>query len=64
MKKLTTKQEGTLFLFILSSAVWFFIGISNNKEILGSLLSGIILGAITTLALVILFALMKAIFNW
>lgn len=64
MKKLTTKQQGTLFLFILSSGVWFFISISNNRELLISLVGGIFLGAVTTFVIVILFNLMKAIFDW
>lgn len=65
-KNLTQKQEGTLFLFIITSFIWFMIALNNNPNdnILLLLFSSIFLGAITTLILAIFYVLMKSIFNW
>ena len=64
MKKITQQQEGSIFLFVLSSIIWFFISMYNSNEILISLIGGIVLGAVSTLIIIMLFSLMKAIFNW
>lgn len=66
-KKLTQKQEGTLFLFGVTSFIWFFIILNNNSGenlLFGAIICGIIFGAITTLVLAIFYVLMKSIFNW
>ena len=64
MKKITQQQEGSIFLFVLSSIIWFFISMYNSNGILISLIGGILLGAVSTLIIILLFLLMKAIFNW
>ena len=64
MKKISEKQKGTLFLFILSTFIWALIGISNHHGLLESIISGAFLGAISTLLLVILFIFLKNTYNW
>lgn len=63
--KLTPQKEGTIFLFIVSSVIWFIIFINNhNSELLFGIIGSLILGLITTIVLGLLFVFMKATFKW
>ncbi len=65
LKKLTSRQKGALFLFGITSFIWFMIGINNNDDgLLYILIISIILGAVTTLVLGILYAFIKSTFDW
>ena len=59
-------SKGFIFLFILSTIVWFAIGIHNNPDdsIFGVLFVALLLGGISAVALTILFVLMKRMFKW
>ena len=59
-------SKGFVFLFILSTIVWFAIGIHNNPDdsIFGVLFVALLLGCISAVALTILFVLMKRMFKW
>lgn len=65
-KKITEQQKGTIFLFIISSIIWFVIGIKNNPNdsMLGILLVSIFAGMITSIVLTVLFLIMKRMLNW
>lgn len=64
MKKISQQQEGTIFLLILCSLIWFCIILNTSHTLIESIIGGICLGGLSTLILGILFAFMKAVFKW
>ena len=64
MKKISQQQEGTIFLFLSSSIIWFFIIINNSHTLIESIIGGICFGGLSTLILALLFIFMKATFKW
>ena len=62
MKNIFPNRKGISFLIIVSSFIWFMVGINNISD--GLIYLFIILGFITAIVLAILFLFMKHVFNW
>lgn len=68
-KRITQQQEGTLFLLILSFILWFLFEMYSNtqnvlKDWIEIIITAIVLSIITTIALTLLFSIMKNWFKW
>lgn len=65
MKNIFPNRKGISFLIIVSSFIWFMVGINNISDgLIYLFICSIVLGFITAIVLAILFLFMKHVFNW